>query len=231
MAKKHPNRMASSGRCTYCGSWKRLTKDHIPPKCLFGKPRPNDLITVPCCNQCNVSASKDDEYFRLMLAMRDDAGDHPEAQKVLPQVIRSLQRPQARGLQGSLMENINEFYSSNKKGFIEPRASYDVDLQRLDDVASRIVKGLFWKESGERLPHDYEANAYNDSGIISHSRNGLAIFRELLEQQPKIMGRSAFQYWTKAVAEDKYISAWILQFYESVVFFCFTVPRATSPRS
>lgn len=40
--------------CCYCGVRKATTKDHIPPKSIFNKPRPCDLITVPYCFECNI---------------------------------------------------------------------------------------------------------------------------------------------------------------------------------
>lgn len=96
--------------CVYCGieepEIRDRTRDHIPPRNLFPEPRPSDLITVPCCRQCNNSASKDDEYFRSMLAMRNDAGEHPEAQKILPVVFRSLRRPQGSGFTKKLLQNV-----------------------------------------------------------------------------------------------------------------------------
>lgn len=35
--------------CCYCGINSSTTKDHIPPKSIFNKPLPNNLITVPYC--------------------------------------------------------------------------------------------------------------------------------------------------------------------------------------
>ena len=99
-AKTKPRR-----ECVYCGSQQKLTRDHIPPKNLFAKPLPSNLVTVPCCRRCNESASKDDEYFRFIIT-RDDAGGHPEARKILPAVLKSLQRPQAMGLTNLMGENL-----------------------------------------------------------------------------------------------------------------------------
>ncbi|SRR5579885_3291940 len=81
--------------CAYCGRTKNLTKGHVPPKSLFAV-RPHDLITVPSCRNCNGGAAKDDEYFRLIIATRHDAGDHPEANRLLPTMLRSLENPRAR---------------------------------------------------------------------------------------------------------------------------------------
>jgi hypothetical protein len=74
-----------------------LRDDHVPPKNLFGKPRPSTLVTVPSCLECNRGASGDDEYFRTMVALRQDVND-TDARFARAAVIRSLARPQARGL-------------------------------------------------------------------------------------------------------------------------------------
>ena len=58
------------GQCTYCGRHRKLADDHIPPKSLFGKPRPPDLIKIPSCGPCNNQASKDDEYFKTVLVFK-----------------------------------------------------------------------------------------------------------------------------------------------------------------
>lgn len=61
---KHNNSM-----CIYCKQ-RRSTKkgDHIPAKSLFSDRK--FLITVPACEICNMSASKDDEYFRNFVSLR-----------------------------------------------------------------------------------------------------------------------------------------------------------------
>lgn len=55
----------STNRCFLCGATGNLTREHIPPKNLFPKPRPSNLHTVPCCEPCNNGGSKEDEYFRV----------------------------------------------------------------------------------------------------------------------------------------------------------------------
>src|SRR5688500_18167485 len=55
----------STDKCYLCGATENLTRDHIPPKGLFPKPRPSNLYTVPCCYSCNNGAAKEDEYLRV----------------------------------------------------------------------------------------------------------------------------------------------------------------------
>jgi 5-methylcytosine-specific restriction endonuclease McrA len=59
--------------CIYCGAAEDLTVDHVPPKNLFPKPRPSDLITVPACRTCNKSYERDDDYFRLAMTVLGEA--------------------------------------------------------------------------------------------------------------------------------------------------------------
>ncbi len=44
--------MAPKKLCTYCDD-QATTKDHVPPKCFFTETKPPNLITVPCCHDCN----------------------------------------------------------------------------------------------------------------------------------------------------------------------------------
>lgn len=230
MTKTAPRKVSSKKMCIYCGSRKKLTRDHIPPKSLFAKPLPNDLITVPCCRNCNNSVSKDDEYFRSAIVLRRDAGEHPEAKKVAERVWRSLQRPEAQGLNTLLLNDVREFYRLNELGIYEPAASYYVEFQRIESVASRIVKGLFWDEYGKRLSDDYVVSAFIDSDIGHMDDNQLEIFNSVLEVRSRSVGKTVFRYWQRAVPEDESMTAWILLFYGSVWFVCFTVPKSWDSR-
>ena len=48
--------------CVYCGG-SADTRDHVPSKCLLDKPYPENLPVVGCCDSCNNSFSKDEQYF------------------------------------------------------------------------------------------------------------------------------------------------------------------------
>src|SRR5262249_581161 len=55
--------------CIYCGLREGSTKDHVPPKCMFLSPMPNDIqmITVPCCEECRTRHQGDDAVARNFL--------------------------------------------------------------------------------------------------------------------------------------------------------------------
>ena len=80
----------------------------MPPKNLFPKPRPADLVTVPCCEECRQSQSFDDEYFTRMITMRHDVAEHSAASQILEKVHRSFDKPQKRGFTQSLLNSVKE---------------------------------------------------------------------------------------------------------------------------
>ncbi len=56
--------------CYNCGK-PADSKDHLPPKAFFPKPAPLDLITMPCCTDCNNGFSQLDEKFRIFVASEE----------------------------------------------------------------------------------------------------------------------------------------------------------------
>lgn len=52
--------------CIYCGA-RAGTRDHVPSRCLLDRPFPLNLPVVGCCESCNQSFSKDEEYFVCLI--------------------------------------------------------------------------------------------------------------------------------------------------------------------
>ena len=165
----------------------------------------------------------------MALANRRDVAEQPEAVKVREKIARSLQYPEAKGLKHSFLSSVETFYFRNEMGVIEPGASYLADHDRLGRVASRIVKGLFWNQTGERLPKDYVAEAFVDAGLTRIDEPVMQIYREVLNEKPLSVGRGVFKYWYKSTPEDKFASAWVLLFYESIYFYCLTINPQSEP--
>src|SRR5689334_19661115 len=63
----------------------------------MGPPYPENIIKVPACRSCNQSFQKHDEYIRTLLVTDSRATTNASAQANLPAVLRSLQRPDAKG--------------------------------------------------------------------------------------------------------------------------------------
>lgn len=220
-------------RCIYCGSAQALTDDHIPPKTLFPKPRPSNLITVRSCRTCNEGASKDDEYFRLMISMRHDTGDHPAVKQILPSIYRSLQKPAKKGFQQALFKSMKEMDVVSTGGiYLGTTQGYDVNFARLDRVALRITTGLFYHHFGERLPSGFRITAYSTDGLKDLDTGAksrvIDLFDKVTRNQPHIFGEGVFVYWYQPVQGQNPIGAWVLAFYERVGFLCLVTPNEKS---
>ena len=131
--------IAKSAECVYCGDYRELTKDHVPPRSLFSKPRPA-LITVPCCSPCNKGFQQDDEYFQLMVKAGIDKQRFPKELADSLKAINNLARPESRRFAISFLEH----YEPNP-------GRHHVDLKRIERVLHRIVRGLFYHHVKVRL--------------------------------------------------------------------------------
>jgi hypothetical protein len=216
--------------CTYCGRPNPTSVDHVPPRSLFAKPRPSNLVTVPSREPCNVGASQDDEYFRLTIALRHDL-DHPDANAAMDAAVRSLSRPEARGLWTDLMKSSREVELRTRGGLIVGRTSvYFPDVRRLCRVVERITRGLFFHETGRRLPNRYQVTAYlppetDNASTAAALAPFQALAAALAGKPPRFVGKRVLSYRWGVAAEDANTSVWLLVFYGRVPFMCLTTPQ------
>jgi len=217
--------------CVYCGSQEELDWDHVPPECIFPKPRPAGLIKVRACRTHNGGASKDDEHFRMMLCLSEGIGDSPEAQKNWAPIFRSLRRPQAQGMKKSLLESIRPVQAMSWGGIhLGTTMGFKVDLARINRVIERTVRGLYFKEMNRRLPEGWNVFVQCDETLIHESPAVLEELRQttllpLAAQQPRIIAPGIFFY--KYVVDENMpaASAWALTFYDTRSFLAITVPK------
>ena len=216
------------GECVYCGAIGTVTGDHVPPRNLFPKNPPKNLVTVPSCVGCNHAASKDDEYFRLVVAARDDLGAHPVVREILPKALRSLANAEQEGFRIAFLKGLRKVPSYTASGlYAGHRGAYDVNMQRVDAVVGRIVKGLFYKQSGRRLPDNYEVTVLSEDVLKRFGPAELAELRRMLAAIFSAGARAGFQtsvfgYVSTVDSADANTSAWLLTFYERVGFAALT---------
>ena len=221
--------------CAYCGDSKQLTDDHIPPKNLFPKPRPNNLITVSACKKCHSNTSKDDEYFRIKLCLRDDAGNHPSARKNWDPLFRSLNRKQAGGWRKSFLSDLKNVQTITTAGlYTGNRLGYDVDLSRIRKVVERIVRGLYFAEVCEPLGLDVGLKILLNEDFQDEPKDVIeelskTILEPLVSMDAKVVGDNIFTYRHHIAEENPSISVWGMSFYGHVPFLCFTGPEPIEP--
>lgn len=215
--------------CVYCGDL-ATTEDHVPPQNIFPK-NTLGLIKVPACFNCNNDPSKDDEFFRNVLANDDRIEKHPEAEEIVATYERSLQRPQARGLRIAMLRNRTRFPLTSPAGVIYEGTALKTDFTRERKVIERFVKGLFYHEFQKPHPNDNSISVYS----TRHMDKGKEDLNSVLElinfikpENKKTIGNEVFSYGYAIADDHPNGTFWVLTFYKAMPFFVYSIP-ATPP--
>jgi hypothetical protein len=214
--------------CVYCGNNPGTTRDHVPPKGLFAKPRPH-LVTVPCCDECRKGQSLDDEYFVRMISMKNGTVDNLSSISARSSALRSLVKPDKARFTGSLLNNIREVAAFTPSGiFLGTHLSYDVDLARLCRVIERTTCGLYSHEFGARMPKGHRCRTYAVDGFGAAAPEVLDQIKKIrshaMAGERRDLGEGVFTYWFRRIDGPEGATAWDFRVFENVAFFAFTGP-------
>ncbi len=198
-----------------------MTRDHIPPQNLFPRPRPSDLITVPCCAKCNKSFELDDEYFRLAITTGIDGIRFPRALELSVQAINKLQQPGKFKFAKSMLASFHKKPLYTPGGlYLGHRGALEIDRARIVGTVHRVIRGLFSYHLGTRLRLETEVWVWSDW----FGENGDAdpellasvkqVFEFLCALPLHVVGDGIFRYSYGVDEEDQCGSVWWLSFYE-----------------
>lgn len=184
--------------------------DHVPPKGLFPKPRPSNLIEVPCCWRCNNAHSAFDEKLRLVAAACfdcNDAGKRIATGRVLPKTIE----------EGRHLEFGLRFLSSMTPVAGQP-GLFRAKVPRQEEFLEgsiRMVKGLLYTfhPSFNYMHSEFLADALPPWP----SRQHLSVVEVLKRGELLERGNGVFQCW-RHVDEARLRGDWLLVFYGSFSF-------------
>lgn len=191
--------------CCYCGIREATTRDHIPPRGIFNRPRPNDLITVPCCVECNNQASKYDERFKAHLGMHV-ARAGGEGEKLFKEgVLRTLNHN--KKIKNTIIQTM---YPVHELSISDPKIKKGIavpwDNEAHDLIIERIIRGLFFYHYKQIVPSDVIIQIY--------------WFKEKIEAYDSdlytnTIANGAFVYKYDKVEEAEFSSIWLFDFYSS----------------
>jgi hypothetical protein len=142
-------------QCVYCGTAPAITVDHVPPRSFFGTPPPPGLITVPSCEACNRGFNVEDDYVRMVLATDEKARGVAGREQIIPSIIRYSQREGSKNTLREFYRTLGKSWHENPQSVITMAQHHVVDGRRMDAFARRMVRGLFFREKGHRVPDSY----------------------------------------------------------------------------
>ena len=196
--------------CIYCGQ-EADTRDHVPPKLLFPKPR-TKMVTVPACLQCNKSYEKDDVLFAVASCL-DAYIEHPQAMHVWESSLRPhiLKRPRFRSM---LASNIMPGRVVTPTGvYLPDRVAVRFSKERLTRVVGRIVRGLLWEHYKQITDPGIEIEVYRNPALDPD----LAEIVNLVPNHSWI-GGDIFRYRYGLAENGQDTSFWAMQFYANTEY-------------
>lgn len=210
--------------CVYCGEVKEVTRDHVIPECLFKRPYPKNLITVPVCHKCNNAKSKNDDYLRDFITTDIYGNQSPIAQEIFrDKVVRSCRSNRSLMTREFLSKaHLEPFYT--KSGiYLGDFPSARVDSKRIKTIFSMIARGLFYDHRRQRIPDDYvfEVFRYHPWDFKDVWEN----FKQMHLNGSRILG-DVFGCRYISAEEDSPTTLWLMWFYRTF----FVSVSAMNPR-
>lgn len=196
--------------CVLCGIREATTSDHVPPKAIFPKPRPNDLVTVPSCFICNNKGSKHDEEFFVFLSLQLGM-ETPTTQRLWKNgALRTIHYN--RRLQKHLIEKSWDVQLQTSAGsYSSKRRAVAMPVRPHNSVMDRTVRGLYYHHYGEILGPRISCKVTRLKGL---SNEFLSIVDLMTFSS---IGVDALVYRHIRAAESPPDSLWFLLFYQKIL--------------
>lgn len=212
--------MKAKQLCALCGEREATTGkgDHLPPKNLY-PPQWNQnvrLNTVPACRPCNGGGSRDDEEFKLIIGLT--TGEFRVEQELL---INSLARTMDgnKKLARRILQSSQHIYARSPGGVLHPRVAMKFDRGAYARVVERIVKGLYWMETGNAMK-DKKVFVVHGDEVNGRAVNDVKAL--LARTNPVSLNGGTFTY--KVLLNEEGTSFWGLQFFKKHTVFAFVDP-------
>ena len=142
--------------CVYCDERDADTRDHVIAKCLFPKPRPSNLITVPSCDDCNSDKAIDDDFLRDYLTVDFAGSQSPTASALFEGKVRRSVKRNSSDLARSLLESARDQPLYTKGGIYLGDAVFaPIDESRFIKLFGRIIRGLYFHYTRKIIPLSY----------------------------------------------------------------------------
>jgi hypothetical protein len=210
--------------CAYCGE-AATTRDHVPPKNLFPTPRPSDLLTVPACAACNNRSSEDEEYFvNVLLAHHKASGSHADI--LLAQRLGRPAKPRRLRAAFRLLKGVRSVPIYTPAGiYLGDAPAFRADIGRMGTVLSKVARGLYYAEYGERMPADRVVHSMVDpnGGLTQHP----VLQHVLRDGRGRSIGGDTFEYRMQRASDVPGTGLCIMLFWRRILVFSWLIRPET----
>jgi len=161
----------------------------------------------------------------------------------MEKTLRALENPKKAGYKRAFLRQLFEVPSITPSGlYVGRRGGINVDLERLGRVVERMVRGLYLRETGIRLPSDCLVRAWAEDGLADVPKATIddlrvKIVAPVLNRPVIRIGEETFEYRYILASDEPRASGWLLKFYSSTTFLVVTIPsdrlvkRSVLPRN
>lgn len=205
--------------CIYCSSRASIERDHVPPQCLFSKPMPSNLITVPCCAKCNRKYGKTDERIRNILTSLEMTENHSAISSQLAlKRTKSLARKEGHTNLQHVISSLHNFNIYTPGGvYLGQKPAFKLDQPIFDKFMERLARAFIFTEN-----HLCAFKAKFEWKLSPGKEEFLCLPKEAKDfiANPRIfktMGENIFEVagW---FLDDVVNSLWVFRFYDGIEF-------------
>jgi hypothetical protein len=218
--------------CVLCAIEVATTREHTPAELFFGRPLPDNLITVPSCVPCNQGSQRDDEYLRAFMMLLRDCTPSSAIEGVRARTIRQLNRQDHPGLRISFEKKSELRWDRDASGqpivglFTKP------DRDRLWKVLTKYARGLYFWSTGNVVPHGAQ---FSIERLFNREMRPDEYWEPLLAAAAYARAgtvvttgsHAEFQYSFRIVEAGDVISVMVLDFYRSFSYVAMVLKPGT----
>lgn len=211
-------------KCVYCGVRTAETVDHVFARKFFLESRRSDLPQVPACSRCNGIKANLEGYLMTVLPF---GGRHADALANLNHLVP----PRLRGnrkLHAQLARNASKIWSKTGSGFHVQSMALPIELAKIVDLFTYIVRGLLFHHWNVMLGED------DSCEVILPASAGQAMLGRFMLMNAKAhahrdLGCGTFIYQGIQGLDDDRISIWRFSVYGDITLTDDTAGGAEEP--
>lgn len=229
--------------CCLCGKPANkddpISREHVPPKQFYPKSlrKGLNLWVAPTHKSCNKSYQLDEEYFYHALFPLVANTNPQTANVVLDDLKRRAKKPQTRTLLRAILKTQQ---TTTSGGIVLPpgMVRLDVDAYRLQQVAIKIGRCLFYQDHKRVMPYEnckdirlcqceedvpecyrlsWELSKVSVDSVATSESSEIVVDNDTGKGLPLSVYRQVFEY-RPAYLEPKHLHLYSLMFWRAFIF-------------